>query len=186
MVAYRRNLIPGGCYFFTVTLLDRQSRLLVDHIDDLREAMRSVRVERPFDIDAVVIMPDHLHCIWTLPPGDANYAMRWREIKSRFSRRIPVGERRSAGRVNKGERGIWQRRYWEHSLRDEYDVQRHVDYIHYNPVKHGHVTRVVDWPYSSFHRYVRDGVYSIDWAGRHGVAESDFGECPNVEPMDPM
>ena len=103
MVSYRRNLIPGASYFFTATLLDRTSRLLVERIDDLREVMRSVRDERPFDIDAVVILPDHLHCIWTLPPGDADYAMRWREIKSRFSRKIPVGEYRSLGRVNKGD-----------------------------------------------------------------------------------
>ena len=176
MVAYRRNVIPGACYFFTVTLLDRASRLLVERIDDLRQAVRSVHAERPFDIDAVVILPDHLHCIWTLPPGDADYALRWREIKTRFSRRIPAGEYRRLGRVNKGERGIWQRRYWEHTLRDERDVERHVDYIHYNPVKHGQVTRVADWPHSSFHRYVRKGIYPMDWAGSDRRIDGSFGE----------
>ena len=176
MVSYRRNLIPGASYFFTVTLLDRTSRLLVERVADLREVMRSVRNERPFDIDAVVILPDHLHCIWTLPPGDADYAMRWREIKSRFSRKIPAGEYRSLGRVNKGERSIWQRRYWEHTLRDERDMEQHVNYIHYNPVKHGHVTRVADWPYSSFHRFVQKGIYPLDWGGGDHRGEENFGE----------
>ena len=176
MVSYRRNLIPGASYFFTVTLLDRTSRLLIERIADLREVMRSVRDERPFDIDAVVILPDHLHCIWTLPPGDADYAMRWREIKSRFSRKIPAGEYRSLGRVNKGERSIWQRRYWEHTLRDERDMEQHVNYIHYNPVKHGHVTRVADWPYSSFHRFVQKGIYPLDWGGDNRRGEGNFGE----------
>ena len=176
MVAYRRNVIPGACYFFTVTLLDRASRLLVERIDDLREAMRSVRMERPFEMDAVVILPDHLHCIWTLPPGDADYALRWREIKSRFSRCVPFGEHRSVGRVNKAERGIWQRRFWEHTLRDERDIEQHVNYIHYNPVKHGHVIRVVDWPYSSFHRYVQRGICPANWAGGDGRVEGGFGE----------
>lgn len=118
MVGYRRNVIPGARYFFTVTLLDRSSRLLVERIDDLRDVFRTVRTQRPFVMDAVVVLPDPLHCIWTLSPGDSDYAMRWREIKSRFSRRIPAGERRSRVRVNQGERGIWQRRYWEHTLRD--------------------------------------------------------------------
>ncbi|OGT18759.1 MAG: transposase [Gammaproteobacteria bacterium RBG_16_57_12] len=169
-------MIPGARYFFTVTLLDRASRRLVERIDDLREAMRSVQVERPFGIDAAVILPDHLHCIWILPTGDADYALRWREIKSRFSRRIPAGERRSLGRSNKGERGIWQRRFWEHTLRDEQDVERHISYIHYNPVKHGQVARVTDWPYSSFHRYVRRGIYPANWADGGDRVEGDFGE----------
>ncbi|HEB92121.1 MAG TPA: transposase [Gammaproteobacteria bacterium] len=176
MVAYRRNFIPGGSYFFTVTLLDRSSSLLVDRIDDLREAMRSVRAERPFTLDAVVVLPDHLHCIWTLPPGDADYSLRWREIKSRFSRRIPVGGLRTAGRIKKAERGIWQRRFWEHTLRDSLDVERHVDYIHYNPVKHGYANRVVDWPYSSFHRYVDQGEYPRDWAAGGQCEGKAFGE----------
>ena len=176
MVGYRRNIIPGGSYFFTVTLADRTSRLLVERIAELREVFRAVRAQRPFVMDAVVVMPDHLHCIWTLPPDDGDYALRWRDIKSRFSRRIPAGEGCSPGRINKGERGIWQRRYWEHTLRDERDVERHMDYIHYNPVKHGHVSRVAEWPHSSFHRYVRKGVYPPDWAGGDGREAEDFGE----------
>ena len=134
-----------------------------------------MRVQRPFALDAVVILPDHLHCIWTLPPGDADYALRWRDIKSQPSRRLPVGERRSLGRRNKGERGIWQRRYLEHTLRDDRDMARHMDYLHYNPVKHGYVSRVSDWPYSSFHRKVREGIYLPEWAGGDDV-EANFGE----------
>ena len=164
MVAYRRNKTPGARYFFTVTLLDRSSRLLVERIADLRVAFRAVRAQRPFTLDAVVVLPDHLHCIWTLPPDDGDYSLRWRGIKSRFSRRVPPTERRTRGRVNKMERGIWQRRFWEHTLRDGRDVKRHIDYLHYNPVKHGFVSRVRDWPYSSFHRGVRKGMYP--WIGR--------------------
>jgi putative transposase len=176
MVMYRRNIVPGARYFFTVTLLDRASRLLVEQIADLRAAFHAARAQRPFTVDAVVILPDHLHCVWTLPEGDADYALRWREIKSRFSRRAPQGEQRSKGRLNKGERGIWQRRYWEHTLRDEWDVERHIDYIHYNPVKHGHVARVADWPFSSFHRFARRGVYPTDWGGTGAPMEGNFGE----------
>lgn len=176
MVAYRRNFVPGASYFFTVTLLDRSSSLLVERIIDLREVIRSVRAERPFTIDAIVVLPDHLHCVWTLPPDDADFSIRWREIKSRFSRRRPDGERRTAGRIKKGERGVWQRRFWEHTLRDLHDVERHVDYIHYNPVKHGYVSRVVEWPYSSFHRSVSRGEYPADWAGDAPCEGGGFGE----------
>jgi putative transposase len=176
MVIYRRNIIPGTRYFFTVTLLDRASRLLVERIDDLRAAFRTARIRRPFTVDAIVVLPDHLHCVWTLPKSDANYALRWREIKSMFSRQIPPEEQRSSARINKGERGIWQRRYWEHTLRDEEDVERHIDYIHYNPVKHGHVTRISDWPFSSFHRFVRRGIYPLNWGGSDNSVEGNFGE----------
>jgi len=176
MVAYRRNFTPGASYFFTVTLLDRSSSLLIDKIHDLRRAVRSVRAERPFTIDAIVILPDHLHCIWTLPRNDADYSMRWREIKSRFSRQVPSGECRTTGRINKKERGIWQRRFWEHTLRDLADVERHVDYIHYNPVKHGHVRHVSDWPFSSFHRLVEEKEYPLNWAGDGVIEKGRFGE----------
>ncbi len=175
MVAYRRNFIPGASYFFTVTLRDRSSSLLTDKIDDLREVIRSVRTERPFTIDAIVILPDHLHCIWTLPHNDADYSIRWREIKSRFSRRVPDGEPRTTGRINKSERGIWQRRFWEHTLRDSLDVERHVDYIHYNPVKHSYVDTVAEWPYSSFHRFVSQEQYPLDW-GSSKFGSNGFGE----------
>jgi len=149
---------------------------LTENILALRKAWREVRRELPFKTEAVVVLPDHLHCIWTLPPEDADFSSRWRKIKAAFSRQLPKSERRSASRLQKGERGIWQRRFWEHALRDETDWQRHVDYIHYNPVKHGHVKQVAGWPYSTFHRYVRLGFYPRDWAGT-GLDDPDqFGE----------
>jgi putative transposase len=174
MTNYRRNFVPGGSYFFTLNLAERRLPLLTDHIGSLRVAFRDTRARHPFTIEAIVILPDHLHAIWTLPDGDKDFATRWRLIKSAFSRSLPSGERISASRARKGERGIWQRRYWEHTLRDEPDFERHADYIHFNPVKHGYVTRVDHWPYSSFQRMVRLGVYPQDWAG--GVEGADFGE----------
>ena len=131
----------------------------------MRETVRRVRERYPFRIDAWVILPDHLHCVWTLPPGNANFSTRWRLIKSRFSRGLPETERRSAVRKAAGELGIWQRHYWEHLIRDDADYQRHVDYTHVNPLKHGLVKRVSDWPHSTFHRYVAKGIYSGDWCG---------------------
>ena len=121
--------------------------------------------DHPFQIDAIVVLPDHLHCIWTLPHGDANYKTRWALIKASFSRQIPGGETRSASRVKRGERGLWQRRYWEHLIRDDLDYQRHVDYIHWNPVKHGLVRQVDQWPHSSFHAHVKQGICPAIWAG---------------------
>src|SRR6266478_4312086 len=154
MAHYQRNFLPGGSYFFTVNLADRRRALLTEHVDLLRAAFRQLRARHPFAIEAAVTLPDHLHAIWTLPNGDADFATRWRLIKSAFSRGLP-----------RGERGIWQRRYWEHTLRDEDDFVRHLDYIHFNPVKHGHAARVRDWPFSSFRRWVRLGAYPVDWAG---------------------
>ncbi len=177
MTEYRRHFVPGGTYFFTVNLAERSQRLLVEHIALLRRAFAETRREHPLELDAVVILPDHLHAILTLPPGDADFSVRWRKIKARFSRGLPRAERRSASRIGKGERGIWQRRFWEHAIRDEEDLRRHMDYIHYNPVKHGHCRRVVDWPYSTFHRYVASGVYALDWAGVVGDdAVDEYGE----------
>jgi putative transposase len=158
MTRSRRNFVEGGSFFFTVNLADRRKRLLVQHIDVLRVAFREARQRHPFSIEAIVILPDHLHAIWTLPEGDRDFSVRWRLIKAGFSRRLPVSEPISASRAAKGERGIWQRRYWEHTLRDESELTRHIDYIHFNPVKHGHASRVRDWPYSSFHRMVKLGV----------------------------
>jgi len=163
MPRYIRAHIPGGTFFFTVALLERKRRLLIEHIDALRKAFASVQAQRPFTIDAAVILPDHLHCIWTLPEGDADFSARWHAIKSRFSRSLPNQERLSTRRSAKGERGIWQRRFWEHAIRDDEDLARHMDYIHYNPVKHGHARSVADWPYSTFHRLVKRGVYAPDW-----------------------
>ena len=175
MPDYRRNFIPGGTYFFTVTLLDRGTDTLVAHIESLRAAVRAVKSRYPFEIVAWVVLPDHLHCIWTLPAGDADYPGRWRGIKQRFSKALPHDERRTPVREKRGERGIWQRRFWEHTIRDEHDLQAHIDYIHINPLKHQCVTRVADWPHSTFHRYVRDGIYPADWAG-DAVGDLDAGE----------
>jgi putative transposase len=176
MTSYRRNFVPGGCYFFTVNLMDRRERLLTNHVDLLRAAFRDTRARHPFTIDAIVVLPDHLHTIWTLPDADRNFATRWRLIKSAFSRALPKTEAISASRTRKAERGIWQRRYWEHTLRDERDFERHVDYIHFNPVKHGYAKRVADWPFSSFHRMVRLGLYPEDWGGNIAADAPDFGE----------
>lgn len=177
MPDYRRARVPGATYFFTVNLHDRTSDLLVREIGLLRASVRAARQRHPFHIDAWVVLPDHMHCLWTLPPGDANFALRWQVIKFGFSRSLPAIEARSAVHIRRRERGIWQRRYWEHLIRDDADYQRHFDYIHINPLKHGHVTRVADWPFSTFHRAVRDGVYPPSWAGEGGVEEWVTGEA---------
>ena len=133
--------------------------------------------ESPFAIDAIVVLPDHLHAIWTLPEREPGYALRWRLIKATFSRALRRGEKVSLSRSRKRERGVWQRRYWEHMIRDEDDFARHADYIHFNPVKHGHVRRVVDWPYSSFHHLDWSGRYPAEWAGASDDSHnSGFGE----------
>ena len=175
MPDYRRNRVPGGTYFFTVNLLDRHSRLLIDHIDALREAVRDARARSPFHIDAWAVLPEHMHCVWTLPPGDADYSGRWRAVKKRFSKEVGPGERRSAARVARGQRGVWQRRFWEHTIRDDEDYARHIDYVHFNPVKHGLVLQLAAWPYSSFHRAVAAGLYPADWACPR-LPEGDCGE----------
>jgi putative transposase len=176
MTNYRRNFLAGGSFFFTVNLADRRWRLLTAHIGPLRRAFREVRRRHPFAIEAIAVLPDHLHTIWSLPEGDADFPLRWRLIKSGFSRDLPRLETISASRATKQERGIWQRRYWEHTLRNEEDFARHVDYIHFNPVKHGHVAQVKDWPHSSFRRMVKLGIYPLDWAGNMAGEEKDFGE----------
>jgi putative transposase len=165
MSNYRRARIAGASYFFTVTLEDRSSSLLVERIHALRQAFATTRSELPFHVDAVSVLPDHLHCVWTLPEGDSDFPSRWQRIKGRFSRACPPGEAISASRGRKRERGIWHRRYWEHALRDDRDYAAHVDYVHFNPVKHGHVRRAIDWPHSSLHRYVREGILPPDWGG---------------------
>ncbi|MCW8854086.1 MAG: transposase [Gammaproteobacteria bacterium] len=160
---YRRTNIENGTYFFTVNLMERTRTLLVDEIDVLRDVMNKVMKQHPFKVDAMVVLPDHLHAMWTLPLGDKDYPVRWMLIKSGFSRQMMKGERRSASRIKKAERGIWQRRYWEHLIRDDRDYEHHVNYIHYNPVKHGYVQNAVDWQYSSIHRYINNGVINQDW-----------------------
>ncbi|OHX15604.1 transposase [Chromobacterium amazonense] len=168
---YRRLIAEGGTCFLTVNLADRRQDYLTRHIDVLRQAVRQVRDRHPFEIVAMVVLPDHFHAVWTFPEGDADYPTRMALIKAAFSRNLPKIERIRESRERKRERGIWQRRYWEHQIRDEADLQAHVDYIHYNPVKHGHVERVLEWPYSSFHRYVRLGWLPEDWAGESVVVQ---------------
>jgi putative transposase len=175
MVRYRRNFLAGGTFFFTVTIADRRSSILVDHIAALRNAFRVTRRERPFAIEAIVVLPDHLHAVLTLPGADADFSGRWRRIKGHFSSALT-----DAGfdlpRASNGDLTLWQRRFWEHTIRDENDFERHVDYIHFNPIRHGLVRRVRDWPHSSFHRYVREGLLAEDWAGTNSDAVGRYGE----------
>jgi putative transposase len=175
MPDYRRNRIAGATYFFTVNLLDRRSDLLVARIDALRDAVRKVRRRFPFHIDAWVVLPDHMHCLWTLPEGDSDFPRRWRDIKTAFSKSLPATEQRSRFMVHRGERGIWQRRYWEHTIRDDRDYAAHIDYVHFNPVKHGLVAEPLDWPFSSFRRCVVGGLYPADWLGG-GPKPAETGE----------
>jgi putative transposase len=151
---YRRNFVAGGCYFFTVNLLERQRSLLTDHIDLLRDSVRRVRRLYPFHINAWVVLPDHLHCVLTLPQDTDDFPVRWRLIKLFFSKGLPRTERLSATRRKRSERGIWQWRFWEHTITTELDYCKHIDYVHVNPLKHGYVDRVQDWPYSTFHHYL--------------------------------
>ena len=149
MPNYIRPKVAGATVFFTVALADRGSRALVEHVGTLREAVRRTRAERPFGVEAWVVLPDHMHCVWTLSEGDGDYATRWRLIKTRFSRAMPKGRLRPS-HVARGERGVWQRRYWEHHIRDAADFAAHVEYCRINPVKHGYVDDPAEWPYSSF------------------------------------
>lgn len=173
---YRRAIIPGTSYFFTIVLQDRRSDLLTRRIKELRQAFKQVIERYPFTIDGIVVMPDHLHMIITLPPDDANYSQRLGFIKSSFSRQIESLELIHASRQNKRERGIWQRRFWEHVIRDELDYSRHMDYIHYNPVKHGYVNSPSEWQYSSIHRYINLGILPPDWASNKEFTDHTFGE----------
>jgi putative transposase len=172
MPDYRRNRVPGGRYFFTVNLLDTHSGLLLTHIDALREGVRQVLARSPLHVDAWVVLPDHMHCVWTLPPGDADFPGRWWAIKTGFSKTVAGGELRSPVMEKRGERGIWQRRYWEHTIRDERDYAVHIDYVHFNPVKHGLVPHPSDWPHSSFRRCVAAGMYPADWRGGEDPGET--------------
>lgn len=165
MTRYRRYRREGGTYFFTVNLADRRASHLTDHIDALRQALATTRAERWIQIDAMVVLPDHLHAIWTLPADDADFSTRWRLIKSRFSRAVGLKQPRTASQVAKNEHGLWQRRFWEHCIRDDADFAAHLAYCWGNPVKHGLVTRAVDWPYSSLHRDIKRGLAGDEWAG---------------------
>lgn len=152
MVAYRRNYIQGGTWFFTVNLRNRRSSLLTQEIRELRRAILTVKQRNPFIIDAWVVLPEHLHCIWTLPEHDCDFSARWRDIKRGFTRALKLHR-------------VWQPRFWEHTIRHQQDYRRHIDYIYMNPLKHGWVHQVRDWPFSTFHRDVRLGLYPADWGG---------------------
>jgi len=183
MPNYRRASIPGGTWFFTLVSCQRR-KILCNHDirSALREAIRTVQTQQPFSVDAWILLPDHLHCIWTLPDGDRDFSIRWAKIKRLVTQRCgasypPEGPVRASKR-RRNEGMLWQRRFWEHAIRDDADLQRCLDYLHWNPVKHGYVDQVADWPYSTFHRFVKDGLYPRDWAG---VANRDndvkmFGE----------
>jgi len=174
MSCYRRFRIKGATYFFTVNLAERGGSTLVDHIDALRSAYACTQAEHPFQCDAIVILPDHLHAVWTLPPGDADFSTRWRMIKARFSRAVGAHHPRSFSKARKREVGLWQRRFWEHCIRNEADYRAHVAYCWGNPVQHGYVARAVAWPYSSIHRDVRLGRVDPEWCG--AVSEGEYGE----------
>jgi putative transposase len=174
MPEYRRWRQSAGTYFFTVTLSDRRSRLLVERIAALRGAVAAVRRTRPFVIAAAVVLPDHLHMIWTLPAGDHDFSTRWRLIKSRFSARLPARPGLRPSLQDHGEKGIWQRRFFEHLIRDEADLAAHMDYIHYNPVKHGHAPRPVDWPHSSIHRFIQQGIVDPQWGTSGRIGDMDL------------
>jgi len=176
MSRYRRANIKGGALFFTLALADRSSDLLLRQIDRLRAAYKQVQGQLPFETVAICILPDHLHTIWSLPDGDADFASRWSLFKSGCSRGLPASPSRSVSKITKREKGIWQRRYWEHAIRNDADLERHIDYIHYNPVKHGLVPQVADWPHSSFHRYVEQGILPADWGGDLMDMPGRFGE----------
>jgi len=226
MPDYRRARVKGGTFFFTVVSYRRRPILCDKGIRAaIRQAVYVVRNERPFDIDAWVLLPDHLHCVWTLPPNDADFSMRWAMIKkyvtktAHGARSAPYDSRPSAvgcvsrtgtndarsapydsrpgvvgcvsrtvtngarsapnkpqSKIRRHEGFLWQRRFWEHTVRDNKDLKRCLDYVHWNPVKHGHVSRVADWPFSTFHRYVRQGVYGPDWGGSVAIDDRGFGE----------
>ena len=173
MSNYRRPKVEGATVFFTVGLADRGSDLLLHEIARLRASVRETRAARPFDILSWVVLPDHLHAVWRLPPGDDDHATRWAAIKARFSRGLPAGQRRDS-HLARREKGIWQRRFWEHHIRDEADLAAHLKYCWINPVKHGLVARAADWPYSSIHRDIRAGRVEAEWSGV--CPEGDFGE----------
>ena len=164
MVQYRRAQYKGGTFALTFTLNDRSANLLVEHFDLFKSSYLWVKQNRPFETVAFVVLPDHVHLIWSLPLDDADYSTRVRLIKRLFTRQI-MKSGVMFGKRSNGERSCWQRRFWEHQVRDEQDLQNQVDYIHYNPVKHGFVKCVKDWPYSSFHRYVREEKLPLDWGG---------------------
>ncbi|MGF0336955.1 transposase [Ectopseudomonas toyotomiensis] len=177
MSNYRRARDAGACYFFTLVSHQRLPVLTDAPLRAaLRRAIERVRLHRPFVIEAWVLLPDHLHCLWRMPQGDADFGARWSMIKRLTSQAVAVPGTVSLSRSLRRESGLWQRRFWEHRIRDEDDYQRHLDYLHFNPVRHGLVPRVADWPWSSFHRLVKEGVYPADWGGDAVVDNCEYGE----------
>ena len=184
MPDYRRWYVSGGTFFFTLVTHHRRPILCTDLARRcLREAIDKVRTDWPYDLVAIVLLPDHLHTVWTLPAGDARYPIRWKRIKEEFTRRYLKGGGSEvspgSSRLRRSERGIWQRRYWEHTVRDEADLKRCVDYVHWNPKKHGYVDSVRDWHWSSFHRFVGLGEYTPEWGAEDptpGYDDPEWGE----------
>ena len=184
MPEYRRSILPGGTFFFTVVTYHRRKIFSTPLARDLlHAAFEDVKKRYPFTIDAICLLPDHIHCIWTLPEDDSNYSLRWGEIKRVFSKaylaQVALQDVKSESRLNRGETTLWQRRFWEHTIRDLADYSAHVEYIHYNPVKHGLVENAGDWQWSSFHRFVALGYYPAGWGAtgeKKAYLESDYGE----------
>jgi len=185
MANYRRYFQPGGTYFFTVVTFDREPLFKQPLARELLHvALAEAKQRWPFEMPAVVLLPDHLHDLWSLPPGDDRYAIRWGWNKKEFTKRwLEAGGREqpvSAAKQTARRRGVWQRRYWEHLIHDEDDFERHFDYIHYNPVKHGYVKCPKDWPYSSFHRWVTQGVVDENWACGDDQSPMNFDDIKDT------
>ena len=173
MSTYRRNYQASGCYFFTLVTHQRTPFFsTANNVQLFKSALKNVKNKRPFNLNAIVILPDHLHCLWHLPGHDTDYSTRWRLIKSNFSKQLTTS-------VNhRNEKPVWQRRFWEHTIRSEDDWRRHIEYIHYNPVKHGLVSAPKDWPHSSFHSWVKRGAYDISWGSSEAIT---FDDIPQAE-----
>ncbi|GLK92123.1 REP-associated tyrosine transposase [Pseudomonas turukhanskensis] len=175
MSSYRRPHHAAGLYFFTLVTANRRPVLIDPGLRRaLHDAIAAVRQRYPFTIHAWVLLPDHLHCIWELPKNDTDFSKRWSLIKAQVSQRYRAAPNNSS-KQRRHELGLWQRRFWEHRVRDDEDYRRHMDYVHWNPVKHGLARTVAEWPWSSFHRLVRDGVYPRDW-GTGDQPGQEFGE----------
>ena len=175
---YRRVYTKGACYFFTLVTEQRRPIFKNDQqIKILRESFKKVKQKYPFKIDAIVVLPDHIHCIWTLPEGDQDYSTRWRLIKTGFTKQCDTSIIQSPNhtRTRKKQQAIWQHRFWEHMIRNEQDYQHHVEYIHYNPVKHGLVKQASDWPYSSLHQYINDGIVPRNWGVSYIESPDNIG-----------
>jgi len=172
---YRRAFVPGGSYFFTV-VTERRQKIFIDdkNVEILRQAFKNVMKKYPFTIDAAVILPEHLHFVWTLPSNDTDFSTRWRLIKTWFTKHCEYESiiKLNNSQITRDEKNIWQHRYWEHLLRDELDFEQHINYVHYNPVKHGYVSKPIDWEYSSFYKYVEENIISSNW-GKSEICFSD-------------